>query len=231
MIPGIVAGRAVPQRIDPHYANVVSLLNFIGPNNATTTTDNKGLPWSFSGNAKIDTSQSANGTSSLLLDGSGDFISTPDTAVMRTDVSIFTMDGYARRGTSKLQALCSKRNSSSDEFTLYVLANNTIQFTAYNSSSPAINLVSTGTVAAGAFFHWEVGRSGTVWYLFLNGVLEASGTQASAPTTASSAFNIGRETFNTGRDFNGWVGAFRRTNGVVRHTASFTPPSAPFPAA
>lgn len=216
---------------DPYWSNVVSLLNFVGADGATTTTDARGLDWTFSGNAQIDTAASANGTSSLLLDGTGDYISTPDAAALRSDVSIFTMDGYARRNAAKLQTICSKRNSAANEFSLYVQADNTLRLICYSGTTPAVDLAGATAIATGAFFHWEVGRSGTSWYLFLNGNLEATGTQTVAPGVATSPLYIGREVFSTARDFNGWIGAFRRTNGVIRHTASFTPPAAPFPTA
>lgn len=215
---------------DPYWTSVVSLLNFIGADGATSTVDNKGLSWTFNGNAQIDTAASVNGVSSLLLDGTGDFIATPDTAALRTDISVFTMEVWARVGSPKLQTLLNKRAASSaQEFSLYANADNTVTFNAYAAGVSVLTLTSSGTLSTSAFRHVEVGRNGTQWYLFVNGVLEASGTQSGAPTTNAEPFRIGRDGFNTTRDFNGWIGGFRRTNGVIRHTAGFTPPSAPFP--
>lgn len=50
-----------------------ALLNFEGADASTTVLDNFGNTWTANGNAQIDTAQFKFGTSSLLLDGSGDW--------------------------------------------------------------------------------------------------------------------------------------------------------------
>lgn len=216
---------------NPNWGNVVAQLNPSGTNGATSLADDTGLrSWAFNANAQIDTSVSANGVASILLDGTSDYLSTADVAAMRTDVSIFTIEIVARRNASKLQTLFGKRNTTSaEELVLYVAANNKLQFSAFAAGSPVITLTSTNTLSSSVFQHIEVGKNGSSWYLFLDGNLEASGTQSGAPTTNNQLFRIGRDGFDNSRDFNGWIGGFRRTNGVILHTASFTPPTMPFP--
>jgi len=213
----------------PYWDHVTSQLNFIGADGATTTTDDKGAAWTFHGNAQIDTAQSVNGTSSLFLDGTGDYISTPDASWLDTNVAALTMELFFRTASSKLHALASKRGVGTVDFSLYVLADGRVQFAAYRSPSAVVTLVSSTAVAPGAFHHVEVVKNGTAWYLFLDGHLEASAAQSNTPQDGVNDLTIGREPFNTGRDFHGWIGGWRRTNGVALHTADFTPPPAPFP--
>lgn len=233
MIPGIVAGYPVAGGSgggDPYWANVVSCLNFIGSDGATSTTDDKGIAWSFFGNAQIDTAQSANGTSSLLLDGNGDYLSTPDASSLRSDIDPMTMEIFIKpANTSKLQVPVCKRGTSTVEFGLYVQVGGAISLNVYRSGGAVVSITSAGTVNTTQFHHVAIVRNGAVWYLFLNGVLEGSATQSNTPQVSTTDLTIGREPFNTGRDFNGWIGGWRRTNGVARWTTGFTPPAAPFP--
>lgn len=224
---GVLLAATLPT--DPHWGNVVSLLNFFGSDGSTSTTDSRGLPWAFQGNAQIDTDQSVNGVSSLLLDGTGDYIQTADIAQMRSDVSIFTIEAYVRLAGSKLQTVFNKRSSTmAQELSLYINADNTISFQAFSAGSAVMSL-SGAAMSLATWHHLEVGRNGTSWYLFVDGALQSSGTQSGAPQTNNQPFRLGRDGFNTARDLNGWIGGFRRTNGVIRHTSSFTPPTAPFP--
>lgn len=218
---------------DPHWGSVISCLNFIGSDGATSTTDAKGLPWTFSGNAQIDTAASANGTSSLLLDGSGDYISTPDTDGLRVDVNAWTMEAFVRRAGSKLQCIATKRTSSGGarEYMLIINDDNNPAFFAWDSTAAtSVNMTAAVTIPTGSFVHLAVVRNGTTWYMFVNGVLEATQTQTSVPVANSSRpLIIGRDpTVTPGRDFDGWIGGFRRTN-VARWTSGFAPPTAPFP--
>jgi hypothetical protein len=67
-----------PQYGDTFDRGQGSLLNFEGLNGSTTFIDDFGPTWTGSGNAQISTAQFKFGTSSLLLDGTGDFITTTD---------------------------------------------------------------------------------------------------------------------------------------------------------
>lgn len=208
---------------------VVSQLNFIGTDGSTSTTDDKGRAWTFSGNAQIDTAVNDNGTSSLLLDGTGDYISTPDADALEVDTGDLTIDLSVRVAvTGTLMTAVSKRQVSTGAgWAIYRAANNRIQFSAY--TGPAISLESTTTLATGAFYRIRVRRAGTVWSLSINGSQEASGTQSGAPSTSTVGLYIGRDgTFNTSRDFNGWIGGFRMVKGLAL-PSNYTPVALPFP--
>jgi hypothetical protein len=74
-------------------------------------------------------------------------------------------------------------------------------------------------------------QSGGTIYTFLNGILVGSQNNSSSTVSPASTplgiFNIpGRTDLPA---FNGYMAEVRYTQGVARYTASFTPPTAPFP--
>lgn len=217
---------------DPHYANVVSLLNFMGADGATSTTD-PFRPWSFFGNAKIVTAVHGNGHSSLLLDGSGDYIQTPNATVLQVGRSIFTMEIVFRvNEIGRTQVLASRRPpSGAFEFYWWVNGSNRLNFAAYGSTGGALlEMLSPVDIPTGRFVHAAIVRNGTQWYHFMDGQLVASGTPSGSLVSDNQPLMIGRMApFPGTRDFNGWIGGWRRTDGVARWTSDFSPPRLPFP--
>ena len=215
---------------DGIWSAVVSQLNFIGADGATSTTDDTGLrAWTFSGNAQIDTAVNDNGTSSLLLDGTGDYITTPDADALEASPGNLTIDVSIRANTiGTLMTVASKRQITTGAgWAIYKNANNTVGFSSF--AGPVINIASTTTVATGSFYRIRVTRSGTTWTLSINGTQEASGTESGTPPTSSVGVYIGRDgTFSTSRDFNGWIGGFRMIKGIAL-PSNYTPAALPFP--
>ncbi|WP_440466864.1 LamG domain-containing protein [Pseudomonas sp. YH-1] len=88
------AGNITPS--DPPWANVSSLLHFNGTNGSTTITDEKGKTWTAAGNAQISTSNVQFGSGCLLLDGSGDYVSTGSSSDFDFGSGDFTVEGWFR---------------------------------------------------------------------------------------------------------------------------------------
>lgn len=70
-------------------------------------------------------------------------------------------------------------------------------------------------------------RRAGVGYLFVDGVLVASGANAQDYSGDASFFAAGNTPVNN--SFNGWQSEFRLTGGVARYTQDYTPRDAPFP--
>ena len=68
--------------VDEYYASVSLLLYGNGTNGSTTITDNSPSPKTVTavGNAQISTAQSKFGGASIAFDGTGDFITVPDSS-------------------------------------------------------------------------------------------------------------------------------------------------------
>jgi YD repeat-containing protein len=95
-------------------------------------------------------------------------------------------------------------------------------------SGGVLQITGSTAVASNTYQHVAFVRSGNVFYLFLDGHLEGSGTLNGNYVESSDALLFGRCQPNFGWDFNGTLDELRVTKGVARYTASFTPPSQEF---
>ncbi len=86
----------------------VLLLHFDGPDGATSTVDSSGQNHSitFHGNAQLDTSEKYAGNASLLLDGSGDYLTIPDSPdwdILASNTDNWTIDLYVKQVNQEYQ--------------------------------------------------------------------------------------------------------------------------------
>jgi hypothetical protein len=190
-----------------------------------------GLVVTANGGAQADTAQAAFGNASLLLDGTGDYLTLDHDALFSVANGDFTVEGWVRRNATKLQCIISKKPASgSSEWALFI--NNTTNVLigqAFNASVAVVNITGTVAVASGVWTHVAMTRQGTTWRIFVDGVLDGSATESGTPVSNTQALRIGRDQAFTARDFNGHLDELRFTAGVARYTATFTPPAAPFP--
>lgn len=235
MIPGfyaagaVMAGGPTPGG-DPHWASVVSLLHFDGPNDSTTITDQIIRIWTVNGNARLRTAQRRWGPSSLYLDGNGDYLTTPDAAGLTLAGTDATIECWIRPSDIKPHmAVVNKRPASgTSEFSIYV-ANGYLGAFGWNSAGEVIQLTGGSQLEVDVWYHVALSVSGSTWRLFLNGALEAVGTTVGAIQGNGFSIYIGRDRINSSRDFPGYIDDFRWTAGIARYTSGFTPPTAPFP--
>ncbi len=211
---------------DPIYSNVSVLLGFDHRNNAIQVINDADtcLPLTAFGNAKVD-------SGTLLLDGTGDYLNIPSNTLLSVGNGDFCIEAIIRKaGASRQQTIASKRPpSGSSEWACYVNANNLLAFQAFNSTVAVVALTGTTVLDTTSDYHVAFTRQGSTWRMFLNGVLEASQTETSAPTTNTQLFYIGRCQSSSARDFNGRMSQFRFTSGNSRYTSDFLPPTTPFP--
>lgn len=218
---------------DPYFANVVALLHFDGTDASTTFTDVTGKTWTANGNAQLDTDQSKFGTASLLLDGTGDYISTPATADFNFASDAFTLEGFMRPVLGADRSLLSNRGGTGTQgWAVEVRATGALWFRARvgGTFSNTFLASATGLVTAGSWYHWAICRSGSSWWFFLDGVSVATATNADTLDYLSpSPVQIGRSASSDENPYSGHLDEYRITKGVARYTSNFTPPSAPFP--
>ena len=229
MIPGIIAMTRA-EATDPHFDNVSLLLTFNDqPDGSTTFTDQSKyarVP-TVSGNAQIDTEAPIEGTGSLLLDGSGDYLSYTSDANLQLVNGDFTIEMTVKFGTSKsVNVLWAKRpTSNTSEGWGYVNNMNELNMQLFTGSSQAMLVQANYTFKSGTIYKIAFVRSGNKGYLFVDGVLVASATQTATPVVNTQLFRIGRDPTNTSRDFRGHIDMVRVTKGVARYTENYTPPT------
>ena len=226
LLPPVSAG-------DPYWANVVSLLHFEGANNSTIFTDVIGVPWTANGNAKLDTTAPIFGTASGVFDGTGDYIVTPSTAVFQI-TGDYTIESWLRPDVNtSIRIIASKRAtpSNSNEWSFFIGATGKLSIVVWGATGVPIvvNLVGATTITTGVNHHVAVTRAGAIWRLFVDGILDGTATESAVPNVAAYDVCIGRDVTNTARDFDGHKDEFRFTKGIARYTATFVPPTSPFP--
>ena len=188
------------------------------------------------GNAQYDTAQAPTGlTSSLLLDGTGDYFSAPDSADWLLDAD-FTIEGFVYPTASTAQAtIIGQWSGSTGTGTLaWALTSpndTTRQFrflASTDSNNVALDYNSGVALSLNAWSHVAVARSGSSVYLFVNGT-QAGTTQtlSGSLANASNVLSIGATSAGT-QTFTGNLAGFRITKGVARYTSNFTAPSLPY---
>jgi hypothetical protein len=214
---------------DPFYASVISLAQLTGTNGGTSFPDAKGVTWTRSGNAQTSTAQSAGGGSSMLLDGTGDYLTAASTGAFAFGTGDFTVEWYQRQDAGKAISPIDFRGGTSNSPRLMVYNLSASPFTdlrLFVSNADRIT-APTGTLVPGAWQHIAVCRASGITRLFVDGVQVGSSYTDSTNYTAAD-WNIGRNTATTTRDFNGYMQAFRAT-AAARYTGTFTPPTPPMP--
>ena len=211
------------------------LLHMNGADASTTFTDtNAGgaaHTWTARGNAQVDTADKKFGTASLLLDGTGDWIDTPDHADFTIGANAFTVDMWFKIAGGDGAALDfagqtdAGLTAAGSSWYIRRLSTGQIQFSVSNGTTiPSVSTTATYTTASNpGWHHLEAVRSGNNLYLFVDGVLGGFGAvfSGSVPDTAT-VVAIGQRG-GIGVPFNGWLDEARISVGVARHTANFTP--------
>lgn len=232
MLAAMAKKRIVVPALD-EYTKV--LLHFDGANNGTTFVDESGKVWTAAGNAKLLTDQKAFGTASGYFDGTGDYISTPDSDDFDFGANDWTIEWRMRADTyGRNNAICGQYQNSNNWWGIYTIAN---WLYVYMKTGAGVQY--DYSVFLASFFSdvsaWKyvaVTRQGTAIKLFLNGVLTSFHTVGTAISNKtlpnlSGPLNIGFEgSYNF--YFKGYLDEFRLSKGIARYTANFTPPTEPF---
>lgn len=218
---------------DPNFSSVVSLLHFDGTNGSTTFTDVKGKTWTGQGNAQISTGRSKWGTASLLLDGTGDYLVGPSSADWQTGTNNFTVEGwvYITSNGDRPIASCAQASSGTagGGWNFYATHTNGSAKMRFFDVVSSTGINGATVVTTNAWHHVAVTRSGNTFRLFLDGVLDGSGTITSAYNNLTTMLIGAARGPSPTQMFQGSIDDFRFTKGVARYTANFTPSTSAFP--
>ena len=220
---------------DIFYPSCSLLLHFSGSNNSTTFTDNSAnnVVVSANGNVKITSSISKFGSGSGFFDGTGDYLSFVSGATVfgSSDFTIEFWANFSDIGT--FRPLISRRSDCVNVANISIEINrqsdNTIDARAYVGST-LTQITSTATTALNTWYHIATARSGSLYYLFINGNLQTSASITGTINDPGNTSYIGiRPTCNATLTMFGYLDEFRITKGVARYSASFVTQSAEFP--
>jgi hypothetical protein len=235
-----------PRRVslgDPFWNKVVLLAHMDGDDGSTTFVDKKKHALTANGNAQIDTAQFKFGGAAALFDGTGDFITTPDSADWHFGNKDFTIEFWLRFNSTinQLAWLVGQMEGNANRWGLYWNWNNTLTegtgptFIARENSVTLVNF-SQGALTGWAidtWYHVACVRKGDDFRIYRDGDAVASATDGDAMPDLAPPLYIGGEDSNVyvvnGTYLNGWIDEMRITKGVARYGGDFTPPAAAFP--
>jgi len=177
----------------------------------------------LAGNATSSTTQTKYASSSVALDGTGDYISV-DKTIGHFGTSNFTIEGwwYFNTVSAGYQPIITLGQDADQRgWGLITETDNELAFYMSNGSAWSYNIASTTVPNLNAWNHIAVTRSGGTLTLFLNGtsIGTASIGANSTHTTTSGALYIGHYPFFPGgaRSFNGYIEDVRITKSLSRY--------------
>lgn len=216
------------------YTKFIS--HFDGNDGATSATDEIGNTITFVGNAQLDTAQKKFGTASLLLDGTGDRLTVPDSVSWAFGTGDFTIRFNVRfNSLATASGFVGQDGTVAGNYWDFTLSSGgAIIFRAVeNSVTLAYYSSANLSLSTNTWYHFELARNGSTIYFFLDGVsktlTETTAIGSSAMPDIDNVLSIGAET-EDGSYLNGWMDELRVDKGIARHTANFTPDTSAFSA-
>jgi hypothetical protein len=223
--------------------------NFIGGNDASTKlllhgdgagatfTDSEVSPKTIAayGNATQSATQSKFGGKSIYFDGSGDYLSIPDSEDFNFGSGDFSIDFWFRpEKVGAMQSIYHQPNNFAGDETgpvsIRTNASNQISCEVDNdvSWSTLGSVTSTYTISLNTWVHVACVRSGNTLYLFTNGISQGTSSISGALVNSSGAVRIGYWRDADIAYPQGYFDEFRISKGIARWTSNFTPPITPY---
>ena len=215
---------------DLYFPQTELLLPFNGANGATTTSDlsNSNHTVTFVGNAEISTAQSKFGGSSLSLDGSS-YLSIPTSSSWTVGSSDYSADMWIKTTDGVADLVSAFKQAAPNNGWLFGIGFHTVtdgKLAFYNASSSYELFGGTAFVNDGEWHHVAFTKSGATLRLFVDGVLDATGTITITSSNSGEAILIGMDNnASPSRHYSGYLDELRISQGIARWTAAFTPPT------
>jgi hypothetical protein len=169
------------------------------------------------GDAKLKTAIKKYGSSSLYLDGAGDYISIAAQPDFILDAD-FALEGwFYPTNVTGYYSLFTLGTETTDRYTVWI-ENGVLKGNLFGSAT----VIFGGTIVINTWQHIAITRSGTTVRAFVGGALLV--------TTDTIAGDVGNGQFVLGGDatgaanFVGYIDDVRVSKGISRYTSTFTPP-------
>lgn len=186
--------------------------------------------WTANGDAQVDTANPLFG-STLLLDGVGDFLSTPDSTEWNLGSSNFTLDFWIRfNGALDAGVLIGQWVGASKAWMAFFDGINVLTFywTADCANTNAANF--SWTPSVNTWYHVAFSRTQVELKAFVDGVQigsDYSGIGSTAICNGTSTLRIGQS--NDGDPWGpGQIDEMRLSKGIARYPGNFERPTSPY---
>jgi hypothetical protein len=220
--------------------NTVLLLHMDGTDGSTTFTDNSASAHTVTavGNAQVDTSRFYFGGSSALFDGSGDYLSVPDSDDWFFDTGDFTIELWVKASSAGgWIKLMGQRNSAG-------LANSDLSWVfgkqsgtgkghfEYFSGAGTTSIFSSADVFDDTWHHVAIVRNDTDLTMYVDGsATDGVSTTLSGGfsfSNSSTTLSIGRAGDYNGEYYTGHIDELQIIKGTALYTSDFCPPNTPY---
>ena len=220
---------------DQYIEDVVLHVNCNGADTSTTFTDESkgGHTLTANGDAQVDTAQSKFGGASLLLDGTGDYLSLSDSSDFNFGSEEFTVEFWLRITSSDVGSSRMIENAAWDDslngWTFSMVSGDPAgaRRLAIELSQIGTDIFSDVAIPLNSWNPIAFVREGDTLYLYINGVKQEDTADATGNTFNSEGLRIGASldalTLMAGR-----LDEIRLTKGVARYTANYTPATVAF---
>jgi len=184
------------------------------------------------GDATQSSTQSKFGGKSAYFDGTGDYLSIPDSEDWNFGSGDFTIDGWVNLANT---------NSFGSIFQQYVADNNEFKLAVTHigggvyalhfgiNSGETFSIYDTNSFGTG-WHHAAVVRNGNTFTIYRDGVSVASASYSGAMPNLNSSPWIGRLLSNVDYWTNSYLDELRVSKGIARWTSDFTPPTSQYSA-
>ena len=172
------------------------------------------------GDVKISTTQSKFDNSSIVFDGTGDYLTIPDSPIMKLGSQNFTIEGwiYIANGSSWMVA------GKNNEWALYGDTNRwAYKVGAWSGGTQVILTAWTPTL--NTWYHVACVRNSTNTTIYINGTSIVSNASVNITDSTGLVYVGGNGPSSVA--LNGYIDDLRISNGIARYTANFTAPIAP----
>jgi hypothetical protein len=214
------------------------MLHMNGTDASTTFTDEAvgagAHTWTAAGNAQIDTAQSKFGGASGLFDGTGDWITTPDSSDFALGSSDFTIDCWFNANAAGNLRLCGQSEVTITTASSFIIDKSAANFMSATVWVGAAAIVVTGTTAFSnvlnpGWHHLALVRTGDILKLFIDGIQEGGDVAlVGAINNSADALAVGSRRDAGLNPWNGWIDEFRLTVGFAKWASNFTPPTSAY---
>lgn len=162
------------------------------------------------------------GTGVAFFDGSGDYLTVPDSADWNFGTGQFTMEMYVRfPSIPGNQSLVSQGTISTDYWNFRLQTGN-LYFYSFVSNSNQVPLTSSATFLANCWYHIALVRTGTDWRVYQNGISvgNVTATHTLPNHTGKLAIGTTYADIDYGSSFSGLMDNIRISD-TARYTATF----------
>ena len=214
-------------------SNTGLMLHMDGANDGTTFTDvsDSAHTITVGGNTHTDTAVKKFGTASAQFDGTGDYLSAPDSADwdLAINSDSYTIDFWCYFSSqSGDRCLVEQYEDGNNYWALICNSTTGFRFQVHSGGS---EVVTTGTMGVAVpnttWMHIAMVKNANIYTIYKDGIATAATVDDSSNDSFSGLLRAGLHGDGS-MSYHGYIDELRLSKGVARWTANFTPPASPY---